>query len=902
MQLLYGVFLIFAFGNTYVDAYPRSDAGFVARSSCLGYERNYGGQTTVSTLSGPRIAHRKENFNGCRNWWRDGRNFVIEVICMSGPDCHFYWAGGNAKPGWAGSADCTGIADWGKNLCLACGDKQYGSGTTCHNRYCHKGTKMCGTNYHTCCDCPKGQYQPHNWAQPTSCHNCPAGQYQDQTKQSGCKTCPQGMYQNSNGQHGCKNCPANTYRTDSSDRTHHDNVNDCLACPIHTGTYSTTSGTGNGASSNCYSTKCKKGYHLSGSGTSRTCIACTGDTYQPNDDSASTSCTAWETCPKGQYQNDGNTHTDATCSNCAAGTYQDTDDNSGDSTSCTMCPEGTYSSAGQETCDACSDGKQAQVTETIGIDEYVLDSAYHCITCEDGYDNTDGNKCDSCTNGQTSKAGAQCSTCAAGKQGQRVTTIGINNYVATTAFECVTCEYGYDNTDGEQCDACTNGQISKDGDTCSTCPAGQQGQRVTAIGIGNYVESTAFECVTCQDGYDNTDGEQCDACIAGKYSVNGDTCATCDPGSVTDTLHLVGASICTPCDAGTYTPDSTIACLNCPPGSVTNTLASTGATTCTECPPGKWTGDSREACKAWTICDPGYFLVGHSSSQDGVCTICPDGSYCPGGSSYSSTDLDYPGIQMYCAPDYEGIDGVAIRSSHSNSCQECPAGFTGKKYITERTSGLGDESMLPAECETYANSLGKSFEIGDYSDKPWGCFEDYDGKMYYNQRIYNTNVQCSEDVTCYQHAADQGTDDCSECPLGSWEIDGVCNPWQFSDQTECPEGAAFVTGSSSMTSTCITDFIYEPDDPSDGTLDLTTESIVCGELNALVDPQGIIRCSACNRQQFLAIYRGPIVTTDNALKRGSCCVNSHHHVCIKMMDEFRLKCGMDDTKAVNQCV
>ena len=609
-------------------------------------------------------------------------------------------------------------------------------------------------------------------------------------------------------------------------------------------------------------TSCSKGkkYYNGGSNADGSCTTCSSGRYQPNDGSTATSCTAWTTCPVGQYQNDGNTHTDATCHDCGAGKYQDTNSNSAGSTSCkvcdagsysgggveecTMCAEGKYSSAGAGSCNTCSDGKQAQSTSTVDVDAYVIDSATHCVTCEHGYDNTDGNQCDACQNGQISKDGAECSTCAAGKQGQRVTTIGINNYVATTAFECVTCQNGYDNVDGL---------------------------------------------------------DQCQICAAGYFSVDGATCALCPPGSITDTLADEGGSTCTQCPVGEYSAASTQACQVCPAGHVTNTLTGIGATTCTQCPPGKWTANSFEPCKEWTICDPGFYLAGHTQINDGACVQCLDGTYCPGGSSYSSINMGYPGVKMYCAVDHEGIDNVNTRSSHENSCVKCGDGFVGDTYVSQTTSGLGDESMSSEQCEDYATSVGLVFEEVYLSDRPWGC-HGYNGQIHYNYRKFNTRVLCTEAIPCYKNVADQGTADCSECLLGTFEIDGVCNPWTFANQSECAPQTAFVVGHSSKDAVCASDFIFELDEPSDSTFDLTLDSIMCGDQYAQLDPQGIVVCKDCHRQEFLDVYRGPIITTEDSLKRGSCCSNSHHHVCIQMMNEYRKKCGTLMNKGSNQCV
>ena len=723
-------------------------------------------------------------------------------------------------------------------------------------------------------------------------------------------------------------------------------------------------------------TSCSKGFKFSDGGGNNdgSCTACPSGTYQPNDASTATSCITQSTCPTGTYRSgdatadatchdcaagffqDDDSHSQASCKECAAGSYQDQNGASG----CNICAEGTYSSSGSALCSTCSDGNQAQSTLTIDIDAYVTDSATYCVTCENGYDNTDGNQCDACQNSQVSKNGAICSTCPVGQQSQRVTDFGINNYVASIASECVTCENGYDNTDGDQCEACTNGQVSKNGVTCYTCPAGQQGQRVTDIGINNYVASTAFECVTCENGYDNTDGEQCEACTngqvskngatcstcpsgqqgqqvtdigidnyvairasecvtcpdgydnvdgqqqcqicaAGDFSSNGAPCASCPSGSMTDTLSAEGGSTCTQCATGEYSAVSTQECQLCPAGSVTNTLTGLGASTCTQCPPGKWTANSWEACKEWTICPAGFYLAGHTQNNDGVCTQCEDGTYCPGGSSYSSIDMGYPGVQLYCAPKFEGIDNVDLRTSHENSCVICDTGFVGDTYVSQSTSDLGDKSMSSQQCEDYATGVGVSFSEVFLSNRPWGCYG-HNGEIHYNNKQFNTGILCSEEIPCYKNVADEGTADCSECAQGTYVNNGVCIPWTYANQSECEVSRDFIAGSVLQDSYCILESSFILDEPSDRTFDLTVESILCGEQYAQLDKDGNVVCKDCHRQEFLDIYGGNIETTDDTLKRGSCCSNSHHHVCIQMMDEYQKKCGTPMTRGSNQCV
>ena len=813
------------------------------------------------------------------------------------------------------------------------------TGTTCdHN----KGT------------CNAGQYYVRNGnAAQNTCTNCGTGTYQSENghRYSTCDDCLEGKYQNALGQDHCEPCPAGTFLTTKGN----DAASDCSSCTtahVHSQAHTVTSAAGSDESSDCKATSCKKGYYVSGSGSSATCSACSAGQYQTTD--GGTSCSS---CSAGWITNTGTSTGASTCTECAKGKFS----TQSNVNSCTSCSTGDYQpSTGQTSCTSCGyswslQNRQAQQTTSVGINNYRNgDTAYECVKCQNGYDNQNGYKCDACAAGKYATSGNTCSNCNPGY---------ITNRLANTgAWTCTAC--GATNTRTYS----PNSQTA-----CSTCNPGY----ITARGTSDTAVVTL-------------DATHCNACTTGKYSNDANTaCATCGAGHVTargtSTTSLVSsaATHCNACPVSHWTPNNQIACALCPPGSETNTLTSVGASTCTACPAGEWTSDSSIACQAWSICPPGEYKVEHTDSSDGRCDVCVDGEFCPGGvesfvvvssghqdvtvsesecSAYATSigktystaisgqasnqwgnyikgcqadgsnvywnpsttseiacgtggnnciqkklgnvndayDPDFVGIRMFCAPESEGIDGVSVRSSHANSCVACNHGFTGNKRITETLTGQGDESLTSAECQAHAGSA--SFTEGDFSDKPWGCSKVGDD-YFWNERIYNTNVRCNDANTlCVQHVPDQGTANCAECPLGSYEVGGVCVPWQYTDQTECPDGAAFVIGNSGISSTCVTDFYYVPLEPSDGSMDLSIDSILCGADQALLDPQGNIVCTPCDRQQFLFIYGGPIVTTNPAYQRGPCCINSHHDVCTKMMDEYTLKCGASYTKSVNKCV
>ena len=802
------------------------------------------------------------------------------------------------------------------------------------------------TSGNTCTDCGTEDSNKNHQAQISNsgntfrtstgaiyCVTCKAGRYN--TNGGSCDQCSAGLYSFADAA-GCRSCTK-------------DHVQDIDSSYIH----QWTSGVESDQTSDCYATSCKKGYKLAGSGSSTHCTRCVSSDYQGSD--GGTVCT-----PCGYSSSNPNKQ--AQTSNSVGASFSQGETTSSLAIYCVNCPMGKDNNN----------------------------------NADDG-DDEEGGACDDCREGwYNGVAGTGCDLCGQNKQAQISGDIGIDYYINNAATKCITCQNGYDNTNYGQCDICTGGMFSFEGTTCTHCPVGQQGQRSSTKGINEYTAEKAFQCVTCENGYDNTNNGQCDICPINYYSVNGETCAECPAGSTAEYGVDTGsvtekATTCTECANGWYDDDSDSStdCIQCPAGYNTDKIFGTGAVECVECPVGEWSPDSVTPCQAWSICPPGQYKHGHTKISNGECITCQDGTYCPGGTesiviaesgsaatkwadltvssaecetfaganwqgetsatdvpkgcyrqsgssnifyntdttseitcvtnrciqrklsgTSSAVDVNHVGLRFFCSADYGGNgEGLTKHGDGGvdDGCTKCPDGFVGDSYyISETDVSRGDESMSLAECQAYGENLGSFSQISDTSF-PWGCFmKDKDSAEYfYNVLQYNSNVLCNYDYgksKCVKKIMEEGSTQCTECALGTWEIAGVCNPWIYADQTECPSGAAFVTGHSSLNSVCILDFVYENDEPSDMTLDLSIDSILCGEKYAQVDPQGNIVCTDCNRQEFLFVYRGPIVTTNPTYQRGSCCINSHHFVCEKMIDEYRKKCGSSHQKAVNVCV
>ena len=62
-----------------------------------------------------------------------------------------------------------------------------------------------------------------------------------------------------------------------------------------------------------------------------------------------------------------------------------------------------------------------------------------------------------------------------------------------------------------------------------------------------------------------------------------------------------GATACTACPVGRFSPSAVVACESCPPGSITDTLDGGGATLCQECAPGTFSESPDTACEPCSL-------------------------------------------------------------------------------------------------------------------------------------------------------------------------------------------------------------------------------------------------------------------------------------------------------------
>lgn len=100
---------------------------------------------------------------------------------------------------------------------------------------------------------------------------------------------------------------------------------------------------------------------------------------------------------------------------------------------------------------------------------------------------------------------------------------------------------------------------------------------------------------------------------------------------------------------------------------------------------------------------------------------------------------------------------------------------------------------------------------------------------------------------------------------------------------------------------------YFVDDVETSVIDFSSESSKCSNIDpkqyARLKRDGTLECTSCGRKDFLMSYNAD--TRSNGVegtRHGVCCMNSHHIVCQKMIEEYKLRCEYEDlvaTKAAN---
>jgi hypothetical protein len=288
----------------------------------------------------------------------------------------------------------------------------------------------------------------------------------------------------------------------------------------------------------------------------------------------------------------------------------------------------------------------------------------YCKSCEVGrYQSNEGRWfCNRCEKGRYSSSveSLTCTICGKGRVAPR-----------TGMTQCRYCRLGTYNDDGttnegtdvtlhdslEDCTACDAGKLSESTfDACYVCPGGTyvfNNSACVDCAMGKYAPTAVNnDCIACDIGFFTgtptaaTVCTACDAgtyswglavnctdCLAGKYSLTrSGNCTRCAPGFITPDEK---SSSCTACDVGTYAPDlASIACTACPAGKAQGAtgqgycdvcargtyMASSGATFCASCDAGTY--QPKNGSQSCIDCIPGRF---QSATAQVACTLCEAG-------------------------------------------------------------------------------------------------------------------------------------------------------------------------------------------------------------------------------------------------------------------------------------
>lgn len=431
-----------------------------------------------------------------------------------------------------------------------------------------------------------------------------------------CSVCALGFYAPSMAS-ACVPCPAGT----SSELYFQESVEDCEVCSA--GTYSFQNATVclnclAGYSSKAYSSSCFACWPGSHSPVpaSPACLICGSGYFSPV--SASTFCGVCEggryslanasgclTCPAGSFSLSNS----SSCTLCSAGKFSSSQNSSTcgicqaglfslqNSTACASCPLGYYSYAESGLCTACDPGTFSRtypgiaswVCEDCQFGRYSPGSAATaCLTCQNNtYAQLGYSQCLPCPDYSDSLEGSSLDGC--------ICRAGYRYSRSTSPFTCAGCGPGtWSFRNSEACAQCVTGKASYhflaiSEDTCQNCSAGtftsDPGSPYCLDCLdGTFAQNNASTfCQDCQPGsFSDRAAPVCTLCLPGKHNpffggAGIGACLSCQGGYFSG---VSGASLCGPCERGTFSLASSSLCSDCPP----NTFSEQAYASCVSCP------------------------------------------------------------------------------------------------------------------------------------------------------------------------------------------------------------------------------------------------------------------------------------------------------------------------------
>ena len=515
-------------------------------------------------------------------------------------------------------------------------------------------------------DCTGNDYSSKEYSSGTECETCPAGA--ECSNEGILQYCNEGEYPDN--QSRCRPCTAEKRCDPVTGQAGNDKI--CDGPNEYHDIYSpiTTCET------------CPDGYTCSDGNKQ----LCPDNMHSENGDD----CEGWNVvligknnnCPSGMYP----IKDTAKCEPCPAGFSCATD-----SFTLSACdPYVEYSQYGIATCEACPTDHVCPINGLPYRCRYGQEIENHrCIdkissitypTCPTGWECLDGTTTPikPCEPGTYSLNG-ECEECSEG------------NYCPYPEMgEQLSCADGYysPNTKMTECFPCPAGYSCEDKTAATSCPVGKYSLVMTA------------ECIDCPAGFycPNKENKQVLPCLRGTYSgANAISCLTCTAG------NYCANGVQTSCSDGYYSLEAASFCLPCPAGF--------------NCQP-----DGISKCNAGSYSDPFKY------SSTNVCTLCPEGYYCPSNAKFGEEYIVICPQGYYCPENSTfpemcnaGTYGFGIGLTAQSDCVDCPngyfcpegtPGFPNEEYICPLGHYCNPSSSNPTVCPvgTYGDQFGLTSE------------------------------------------------------------------------------------------------------------------------------------------------------------------------------------------------
>ncbi|CAG9314260.1 unnamed protein product [Blepharisma stoltei] len=415
-------------------------------------------------------------------------------------------------------------------------------------------------------------------------------------------------------------------------------------------------------------------------------------------------------CPEGTYYKKLRAISEGYCLQCPEGYY--CPEGTGNPI---ICPAGRICPIGSTSATACPEGTYNPLTGKYKIED--------CLLCPAGT---------SCGSGS-----AQPLPCSPGK---------IGPYQANPLSSCWVCPAGYACPGAGMVEAimkCEIGYYCPEGSTRKTqnpCPPGTVGTMYGAYGLA--------QCDQCPPGFacgyaTNYVNNPPVVCAAGYYCPIGTHFTKefpCPAGTYSENTRVEGVHECLICPAGYYCP------------------AGTSSYSSNTCPAGYYCPRGTTYDKQY-ICPVGTYNAGAASDQ-GECTFCTAGNFCPGYISSSSPPIPCPaGTYMEELGAQDGGPGVYP------SCKRCPAG----KYSS--ASGLSSCTDADKGSYTYEGASGQiTCKAGFF------CAEVATSELMMYLSVCPAGFKCTSGMNSYPTLGSNG------CPAGQYCPEGS------SSGTNCPAG------------------------------------------------------------------------------------------------------------------